>query len=449
VQAKEADGISFVLTPEGDIAAADLDHCRDPGTGSLSEWAQDLIDQADSYVEVTPSGTGLRIIGTAIGEKLHRKFDLPDAGKLAALELFRRTHKAIAVTGLEVGHCRQLDNIDRLLNRAVTWAEANKRKPDAAPVNGFGGNGASPYSVEEIDRIIREGAPDGANRSNVFHAIVGHLCGCGWGVERIVARLEQFPDGIAGRYIGEGRLSSEVARSFEKYRVPKIVGDWAPWTGGWREPTPTAEPGEEKPSSGLKDERSAKESSAEVVLAVLGERETGGRVANTRVALRKVRGAQQGEEFYFTVRRVEDPEPDEDGDPVSTLVIDWQPAPPPGQAKPETDPWQDSRQSDRRQALVLLRRVLMAVLTDKGTPQQIEPNGPTRQAVDRRILRTEFCTQVAADGTPEQKRDFRKKKFQRALDHAQEKGLVGIREIGAVTYVWLTTPDRGDEDDAL
>jgi hypothetical protein len=195
---------------------------------------------------------------------------------------------------------------------------------------------------------------------------------------------------------------------------------------------------------------SAKESSAEVVLAVLGERETGGRVANTRVALRKVRGAQQGEEFYFTVRRVEDPEPDEDGDPVSTLVIDWQSAPPAvGQAKPEADPWQDSRQSDTRQALVLLRRVLMAVLADKGTPQQIEPDSPTRQAVDLRILRIEFFAQVAADGTPEQKRDFRKKKFRRALDHAQEKGLVGIREIGAVTYVWLTTPDRENDDDAL
>jgi len=91
----------------------------------------------------------------------------------------------------------------------------------------------------------------------------------------------------------------------------------------------------------------------------------------------------------------------------------------------------------------------MAVLADKGTPQQIEPDSPTRQAVDLRILRTEFFAQVAADGTPEQKRDFRKKKFRRALDHAQEKGLVGIREIGAVTYVWLTTPDREDEDEAL
>ena len=194
VLAGEADGVSFVLTPEGYIAAADLDHCRDPGTGSLSEWAQDLLDQADSYVEVTPSGAGLRIIGVATGEKLHKKFDLSDVGKLAALELFRQTHKAITVTGLEIGRCRRLGNIDRLLDRAATWAEANKPKPEAVTTSasGFGGlgDGASGYSVEEVDQIIREGAPDGADRSAVFHAIVGHLRGCGWDVERIFARLE-------------------------------------------------------------------------------------------------------------------------------------------------------------------------------------------------------------------------------------------------------------------
>ena len=92
---------------------------------------------------------------------------------------------------------------------------------------------------------------------------------------------------------------------------------------------------------------SAKEASAAVVLAVLGTRELSGRVTNTRVALRKVRGAPQGEEYWFTVRKVEAPEPDEDGEPVSTLVIDWQQGPPAaGQAPPEMDPWQDSRQSD-------------------------------------------------------------------------------------------------------
>ena len=58
----------------------------------------------------------------------------------------------------------------------------------------------------------------GANRSDKFHMVVGHYLGCGWSVERIYEHLQQFPDGIAGRYIGEGRLSGEIARSASKYQ---------------------------------------------------------------------------------------------------------------------------------------------------------------------------------------------------------------------------------------
>ena len=42
----------------------------------------------------------------------------------------------------------------------------------------------------------------------MFHTVVGHYLGCGWSVEQIDEHLRQFPDGIAGRYLGEGRLSA-------------------------------------------------------------------------------------------------------------------------------------------------------------------------------------------------------------------------------------------------
>jgi len=66
------DGVGFVLT-ETEIAAFDIDDCRDPASGTLHPWAQALVTRANSYVEVTPSGTGLRIIGTGSGEEVHRK----------------------------------------------------------------------------------------------------------------------------------------------------------------------------------------------------------------------------------------------------------------------------------------------------------------------------------------------------------------------------------------
>ena len=62
------------------------------------------------------------------------------------------------------------------------------------------------------------------------------------------------------------------------------------------------------------------------VWVCLGEREVSGNVTNTRLAVRKHKGGEQGLEFPFTLRTVEEPEPDEDGDPITTKVVDWLPA---------------------------------------------------------------------------------------------------------------------------
>jgi putative DNA primase/helicase len=54
-------GLGFVLSDEDDIIAWDLDHCLDPKTGKLDDWAQEIVDALNSYTEISPSGEGLRI----------------------------------------------------------------------------------------------------------------------------------------------------------------------------------------------------------------------------------------------------------------------------------------------------------------------------------------------------------------------------------------------------
>jgi putative DNA primase/helicase len=44
-----------------DYVGLDLDDCRDPETGEIALWAQEIIDGMDSYTEVSPSGTGVKI----------------------------------------------------------------------------------------------------------------------------------------------------------------------------------------------------------------------------------------------------------------------------------------------------------------------------------------------------------------------------------------------------
>ena len=183
VQAGQADGISYVLTEADPFAAIDLDHCRHPDTGSIDVWAQNFLDVArHTYSEVTPSGSGCRIWGlTGDGTApVHRKFSLEIDGKQIAAELFRRTPKALTVTGYRLDSIRELTSVDRCLSVGSRLGRA----PQSRRSGNTGQQGhsstvtastvAAGHDVEEIERIVREGAGD-ANRSDKFHTVVGHL----------------------------------------------------------------------------------------------------------------------------------------------------------------------------------------------------------------------------------------------------------------------------------
>ena len=60
VVAGQADGPGIVLG-EG-LVGVDLDHCRDPHTGTIASWALAIVQALDSYTEVSPSGTGLHVL---------------------------------------------------------------------------------------------------------------------------------------------------------------------------------------------------------------------------------------------------------------------------------------------------------------------------------------------------------------------------------------------------
>ena len=81
---------------------------------------------------------------------------------------------------------------------------------------------------------MREGPPAGADRSAVFHAIVGHYVGCGWEADRIFDHLQQHPQGIGERYLAEDRLRGEVERSAGKYAKSELP----PWSDSWEAKAP-------------------------------------------------------------------------------------------------------------------------------------------------------------------------------------------------------------------
>lgn len=111
-------GVGVILGALGDgfaLIGIDLDTCRDPASGSLEEWAIEIIARFDSYSEISPSDTGAKIFALITTEALDevraatgfedgRKFARAKGGDHPpAIELYSGS-RYFAVTG------RRLDN---------------------------------------------------------------------------------------------------------------------------------------------------------------------------------------------------------------------------------------------------------------------------------------------------------------------------------------------------
>lgn len=70
----DCDGLGFVLDSE--IHGIDLDDCRDPNSGELSELAREVLTKTKTYAEISPSGTGIKIFGKTNLESNRAKHDM-------------------------------------------------------------------------------------------------------------------------------------------------------------------------------------------------------------------------------------------------------------------------------------------------------------------------------------------------------------------------------------
>jgi putative DNA primase/helicase len=72
---KRGERIGFVFAEVDPFSGVDLDGCRDPRTGSIAAWAMAIIRRINSYTEVSPSGTGVKIFirGRLIGASGRRR----------------------------------------------------------------------------------------------------------------------------------------------------------------------------------------------------------------------------------------------------------------------------------------------------------------------------------------------------------------------------------------
>jgi len=240
VRAGHGEGLTFVITPDDPYAVLDFDHCRDPRTGVIDEWAQQFLrDGQHTYAETSVSGAGAHIWGTVTHKReKNSKYPVPGEDPSKALEVF--VAKAVTISGNPINGDRAIENIDRVIAHAIAWGERERaRRQERHKEEKAVCSSGEKYGVEYYDQIIEHGAPEGTDPSAEFHRCVGHLIGCGWSVEEIFERFDQHPDGIGKRYRSEGRLLGGIERSAAKFR--KVESEPPPWVEGPPQ-TPGASP---------------------------------------------------------------------------------------------------------------------------------------------------------------------------------------------------------------
>lgn len=91
-------GIGFVFAEDDPYAGVDFDHCRDPETGVLDEWAKAILTGLDTWADISPSGGGIKAIARGVlpGHGMRRK--RPDGIPGGAVEMYDRG-RFFALTG--------------------------------------------------------------------------------------------------------------------------------------------------------------------------------------------------------------------------------------------------------------------------------------------------------------------------------------------------------------
>ena len=218
-EAGKCDGIGFNLSGT-DFAAFDIDKCRDRATGEIAPEAMKIVNRATSYTEMTPSGTGLRVIGRGAGAKVHRKQTIP--GSPVEVESYRGAERYIVITGNPLPETwPHIADIGDVIDAVVAELDGCKGGVDLddefafKPQTGNGGAGdtGDAFLPGDLIELIEKGVPPQDDLSAAFHHAVCWLADCGSSADRIEARIAGKPI-VPERFAK--RLAKEIARCLSK-----------------------------------------------------------------------------------------------------------------------------------------------------------------------------------------------------------------------------------------
>lgn len=166
--ASAAGNVGFVFTEDDDLFGIDLDKCRDPETGELSEKAQEILNRFPTYAEVSPSGRGVHLIGR--GRLVGSGFNTPE------IELYDRG-RYFTVTGQTIGKSQSIQDCAIELAKLQQELMPEPTIPEASSSERPSTLG--PEHVRRIEKYLEtiEPAVSGQNGDNKTYATALKLVG--------------------------------------------------------------------------------------------------------------------------------------------------------------------------------------------------------------------------------------------------------------------------------
>lgn len=147
VQHEWASGVGYVLSAEDPYVGIDLDACRDPRSGRIEPWAKAIIKRLNSYTEISPSGTGLRIFVRG---------ELPPHGRRRGhIEIYSQA-RFLTITGDR--YLAAPDTIQARPQELIEWHVEVFGEPPAKRENGHVQR--SPVQLADADLLLKARASD-------------------------------------------------------------------------------------------------------------------------------------------------------------------------------------------------------------------------------------------------------------------------------------------------
>jgi hypothetical protein len=172
---------------------------------------------------------------------------------------------------------------------------------------------------------------------------------------------------------------------------------------------------------------SAKEDNSDAVLALLGDRAPNGDVKNTRLAIRKCRGAMSGAEIPFSTRLVSvwGKTPSGGVEPTETLIIEW------GAEKASSHAKSSGAARPLSRGLAVFMDSFRTAIAGRERLEHVPGSDSETRCASRESIREEFDRRYHAKNVKAKREQFR-----RCAREALARRLIETADVGGESLYW-------------